>query len=144
MQRPKRWTRLTADDEACPEGEELDPPRKALDEAAAQRAGFGPYIPGVGADVARSGQVREIRGDLFDYIIWNLHYQATGKPETARPSHRGVAGDRSEHAAGSPQRTLALREIHFRRTRNWSLRRRCRPRSEQRRRERPIGRWDRG
>ncbi len=62
----------------------VDP--EAREEAAAQRAGFGPYIPGVGADVAGPGQVREIRGDLFDYVIWNLHYQATGKPEVARPS----------------------------------------------------------
>lgn len=63
---------------------EVDP------EVAAQRArdsvGFGPYIPGVGADVAKAGQIREIRGDKFDYMVWNLHYQATGKPETARPS----------------------------------------------------------
>ena len=59
-------------------------------ELAAQRArdsvGFGPYIPGVGTDVAKPGQTREIRGDKFDYMVWNLHYQATGKPETARPS----------------------------------------------------------
>jgi hypothetical protein len=61
-----------------------DPEARA--EAAAQRAGFGPYIPGVGADLTRPGQAREIRGDLFDYIIWNLHYQATGKPESARPA----------------------------------------------------------
>jgi hypothetical protein len=36
--------------------------------------------------VARPGQAREIRGDLFKYIVWNLHYQATGEPETARPA----------------------------------------------------------
>ena len=63
---------------------QLDPEARA--EAAAQRAGFGPYIPGVGADLTRPGQAREIRGDLFDYIIWNLHYQATGKAESARPA----------------------------------------------------------
>ena len=56
------------------------------DVARARSAGFGPYIPGVGANVARPGQAREIRGDLFKYIVWNLHYQATGEPETARPS----------------------------------------------------------
>jgi mono/diheme cytochrome c family protein len=56
------------------------------DVARARSSGFGPYIPGVSADVARPGQSREIRGDLFKYIVWNLHYQATGKPETARPS----------------------------------------------------------
>ena len=79
---PEEMARLTADGRA--QRRELTAEQR--DEAAAQRAGFGPYIPGVGADVARPGQVREIRGDLFDYIIWNLHYQATGKPETARPS----------------------------------------------------------
>jgi hypothetical protein len=52
----------------------------------ALRGGFGPYIPGVGADVAKPGQAREIHGELFDHVLWNLHYQATGKPETARPS----------------------------------------------------------
>ena len=54
--------------------------------ADALRGGFGPYIPGVGADVAKPGQARAIRGDRFDTVFWNLHYQATGKPETARPS----------------------------------------------------------
>jgi mono/diheme cytochrome c family protein len=57
-----------------------------LEERRRARGGFGPYIPGVGARVVRDGQIREVRGDLFDYIIWNLHYQATGKPETSRPS----------------------------------------------------------
>jgi len=56
------------------------------DVSRARASGFGPYIPGVGADVARAGQAREIRGDLFKYIVWNLHYQATGEPETARPA----------------------------------------------------------
>ena len=37
-------------------------------------------------DVATPGQGREIRGDLFDHIVWNMHYQSTGQPETARPS----------------------------------------------------------
>ncbi len=86
------------DPEADPE--QLAPAQKARparsaetednSELAAQRArdsvGFGPYIPGVGTDVAKPGQTREIRGDKFDYMVWNLHYQATGKPETARPS----------------------------------------------------------
>ena len=54
--------------------------------ARRDRRGFGPYIPGVGADVAKPGQTRKIRGDKFHHIGWNLHYQATGKPETARPS----------------------------------------------------------
>ena len=83
----------------------LDP--EAREEAAAQRAGFGPYIPGVGADVARAGQVREIRGDLFDYVIWNLHYQATGKLEQARPSIGAwiATGQSSQRV-----RSLGLRE----------------------------------
>jgi len=55
-------------------------------ELARARGGFGPYIPGVAADVAKPGQGREIRGDLFDHIVWNMHYQSTGQPETARPS----------------------------------------------------------
>ena len=69
--------------------------------------GFGPYIPGVGADVSGPGQVRKIRGDLFDYIVWNLHYQATGKPETARPSI-GVWWATEE--ATSLEHSLKLRE----------------------------------
>ena len=83
----------------------VDP--EAREEAAAQRAGFGPYIPGVGADVAGPGQVREIRGDLFDYVIWNLHYQATGKPEVARPSIGAwLATEQQTHRV----RSLGLRE----------------------------------
>jgi mono/diheme cytochrome c family protein len=75
--------------------------------AAAAGAGFGAYIPGVGTAVVREGQARSIRGDLFDTIVWNLHYQATGKPETARPSLgawlANDEGAKSEH-------TLVLRE----------------------------------
>jgi hypothetical protein len=56
---------------------------------AAARAGAGgsiqAYIPGTRVEVAPPGQAREIRGDLFKYIVWNLHYQATGEPERARP-----------------------------------------------------------
>src|SRR5262245_5339197 len=47
--------------------------------------GFGAYIPGAGARVARSGQARMIRGDRFHYVRWNMHFQATGKPEVSRP-----------------------------------------------------------
>ena len=100
---PEEVARLTADGRA--QRRELTAEQR--DEAAAQRAGFGPYIPGVGADVARPGQVREIRGDLFDYIIWNLHYQATGKPETSRPSIGAwlATEERSQRV-----RTLSLNE----------------------------------
>ena len=54
--------------------------------ARARGAGFGAYIPGTAARVTPAGQLRKIRADLFDYVVWNLHYQATGKAETARPS----------------------------------------------------------
>lgn len=71
------------------------------------RGGLGPYIPGVGAEVAKSGQAREIRGDLFSHLFWNLHYQATGKPETARP----VAGLWwAKDKATTRVRTLGLNE----------------------------------
>ena len=91
------------DDEA--EAEERS--AEELEERRRARAGFGPYIPGVGARVVRDGQVREVRGDLFDYIIWNLHYQATGKPEVARPS---IGAWFANDTDGKYQRTLSLRE----------------------------------
>jgi hypothetical protein len=47
--------------------------------------GFGTYVPGKSLTERREGYVQAIRGDLFSHIRWNLHYQATGKPETARP-----------------------------------------------------------
>ena len=47
--------------------------------------GFGTYVPGKSLTERREGYVQAIRGDLFTHIRWNLHYQATGKPETARP-----------------------------------------------------------
>ena len=100
---PDTLTNLTEDKRAP--RRELDP--EAREEAAAQRAGFGPYIPGVSADLARPGQAREVRGDLFDYIIWNLHYQATGKPETARPS---IGAWLSAEAETQRVRSLGLRE----------------------------------
>ena len=69
--------------------------------------GFGSYIPGVGTRLSRPGQVRMIQGDLFDYIVWNLHFQATGKPETARPAI-GVWWATEEPT--SLERSLKLRE----------------------------------
>ena len=99
-------TEASAPREARTRGSRTPDP-EALAEAAAQRAGFGPYIPGVGADVTGEGQMREIRGDLFDYIIWNLHYQATGKPETARPS---VGAWLSAEQSTQRVRSLGLRE----------------------------------
>ena len=70
--------------------------------------GFGAYIPGAGARVSRSGHARMIRGDRFRYIRWNLHYQATGKPETARPSI-GVWWE-TAGAVTNVERSLGLRE----------------------------------
>jgi hypothetical protein len=58
----------------------------AVEEDEEDGGGFGAYIPGAGVRVARPGQARTIRGDRFRYIRWNLHYQATGRPEIARPS----------------------------------------------------------
>ena len=81
-------------------------PEVAAQAAARRGSGFGPYIPGVTADVARPGQAREIRGDLFDYISWNLHYQATGKPETAQPS---IGIWWATEQATSVERSLGLR-----------------------------------
>ncbi len=91
--------RLTADGRTLEERDQ--------DTQRADRAGFGPYIPGVGADVVREGQARQIRGDLYDYIIWNLHYQATGKPETARPS---VGAWLAAEKGTSLERSLSLNE----------------------------------
>ncbi|MCY4601761.1 MAG: cytochrome c, partial [Acidobacteria bacterium] len=47
--------------------------------------GFGLYVPGQSMRNVKGGHVQAIRGDLFSHIRWNLHYQATGRPETARP-----------------------------------------------------------
>ena len=93
------------DDEAGDEAEERS--AEELEERRRARGGFGPYIPGVGTRVVREGQVREVRGDLFDYIIWNLHYQATGQPEVARPS---IGAWFAKDTDGKFQRTLSLRE----------------------------------
>ena len=76
-------------------------------ERARARRGFGPYIPGVGADVAKPGQAREIRGDLFDYIVWNMHFQATGRPETSRPS---IGAWLATDEVTTYQRSLSLSE----------------------------------
>ncbi len=95
----------SADDEAGEEAEERS--AEEIAERRRARAGFGPYIPGVGANVVRDGQVREVRGDLFDYIIWNLHYQATGKPEVARPA---IGAWLAKETDGKYERTLSLRE----------------------------------
>jgi hypothetical protein len=70
--------------------------------------GFGAYIPGAGVRVAKPGLARMIRGDRFHYVRWNLHYQATGKPETARPAI-GVWWQ-TEGAVTNTERSLGLRE----------------------------------
>ena len=56
------------------------------EEAGADSSGFGVYVPGKGPELVVDGQFLAIRGDLFSHIKWNLHYQATGRPETARPA----------------------------------------------------------
>ncbi len=92
-----------------PEPEDEDSESASTDEVAAgASAGFGAYIPGVDANVTPEGQSRSIRGDLFELIAWNLHYQATGKPETARPSI-GV-WFATEEQATTRSRSLGLRE----------------------------------
>jgi hypothetical protein len=58
----------------------------AADEEEGAGSSIGAYIPGASARVARPGVAKWIRGDRYKYIRWNLHYQATGRPETARPS----------------------------------------------------------
>ena len=70
--------------------------------------GFGAYIPGSGARVARPGQARTIRGDRFHYLRWNLHFQATGKPEISRPKIGIWWANESE--VTSVERSLGLRE----------------------------------
>ena len=75
--------------------------------ARVRSAGFGAYIPGTAAAVTPPGQRREVRADLFDYVVWNLHYQATGQPETARPAI-GIWYAKDERATVS--RRMGLRE----------------------------------
>ena len=79
--------------------------RAAREERGRARTGFGPYIPGLRAEVTKPGQAKEIRGDLFDHIVWNMHYQATGKPETARPS---IGAWLATEGVTKYQRTLVL------------------------------------
>jgi hypothetical protein len=70
--------------------------------------GFGAYIPGAGVRVAKPGLARTIRGDRFRYVRWNLHYQATGKPELARPKI-GVWWE-TDRSVTNVERSLGLRE----------------------------------
>jgi hypothetical protein len=74
-------------DDSASAGKEGSQTSEPLD-AAARAAGGGvipAFIPGARVEVASPGQARELRGDLFKYIVWNMHYQATGEPERARP-----------------------------------------------------------
>ena len=93
---PEEMARLTADGRA--QRRELTAEQR--DEAAAQRAGFGPYIPGVGADVARPGQVREIRGDPLR--LHHLEPALSGHRQAGDGAalDRGLAGHRGAVAAG--------------------------------------------
>ncbi len=56
------------------------------EESDAGTSAFGLYVPGIGPEMVRDGQVQAIRGDRFSHLRWNLHYQASGRPETARPA----------------------------------------------------------
>ena len=58
----------------------------ANDEQDATGDGLGgAYIPGTGATVSLPGLGKWVRADRYRYIRWNMHFQATGRPETARP-----------------------------------------------------------
>ena len=67
--------------------------------------GFGLYVPGQNRRNVKEGHVQAIRGDLFSHVRWNLHYQATGKPETARPSIAAWTASEPDHVK------LARRQI---------------------------------
>jgi len=47
--------------------------------------GFGAYVPGGEVRPAPPGRGVMVRADQYRYVKWNLHYQATGRPEAARP-----------------------------------------------------------
>ena len=99
--------KATAERQDRDEAPETAEERAEREERSRARTGFGPYIPGVRAEVAKTGQAKEIRGDLFDHLVWNLHYQATGKPETARPS---IGAWFATEGVTKYQRTLLLDE----------------------------------
>jgi hypothetical protein len=77
------------DNMLVPDDSPVDASKPVTEFDAAARAGAGAsiksYIPGTRVDPAPPGEAREMRGDLFKYVVWNLHYQATGEPERARP-----------------------------------------------------------
>ncbi len=100
---------LVPDPDAVDSEDNDDSDDRGVSERVAQAngSGFGAYIPGVGAAVTPQGQARSIRGDAFNAVVWNLHYQATGQPETARPAI-GVWFATEE--ATTTSRTLSLRE----------------------------------
>jgi len=83
--------------------EESDEERR---ERLAGGGGFvgGNYVPGRTPRV-RPGQVSELRGDQVKYIVWNLHYQATGEPERARPAIGFW------FAKEAPERTVITRSV---------------------------------
>ena len=84
------------------------PGDNALVEDEDDGGGFGAYIPGAGARVSRPGQARTVRGDRFRYVRWNLHFQATGKPEVSRPKI-GVWWETATDVK-NVERSLGLRE----------------------------------
>jgi hypothetical protein len=82
---------------------------RAVVEDEDDAGGFGAYIPGSSVRVARPGQARMVRGDRARYVRWNLHFQATGKPERSRPKI-GVWFDKSGTAAANLERSVRMSE----------------------------------
>jgi hypothetical protein len=82
---------------------------RAVVEDEDDAGGFGAYIPGSSVRVARPGQARIVRGDRARYVRWNLHFQATGKPEKTRPKI-GVWFDTSNAESVNLERSQRMSE----------------------------------
>ena len=82
---------------------------RAVVEDEDDAGGFGAYIPGSSVRVARPGQARIVRGDRARYVRWNLHFQATGKPEKTRP-RIGVWFDTSNAESVNLERSQRMGE----------------------------------
>ena len=88
------YTSVPAEDGVtAPDTAPLDAAARDAAREAARNAGsagvFAFYVPGLGAKVLPPGHSRPVHADYGDdvalYVSWGLHYQATGRPETARP-----------------------------------------------------------
>ena len=95
------------DSEQSDDGEEAEDSEDSQDGAVDGSTAFAAYVPGYGATVEAPGRALSIRGDQYDYIAWNLHYQATGQPETARPT---IGVWFADEEATTISRTLNLQE----------------------------------